>query len=107
MQSRFAFSLLPFALAACLAAQDARTVAEPTFPPLCATVDAQLETGRSGRLAAGDERKLDTDRIQKAIDRCGKGRAVRLRVDAGKNAFLSGPLELRPDVTLILDRGVT
>ncbi|SRR5579875_554522 len=107
MKSRFVFCLLPLALAACLAAQDTRTVVEPFFPPLCTTVDARLETTSAGRLTAGDEQKLDTDRIQKAIDHCGRGRAVRLRVDAEKNAFLSGPLELRPEVALILDRGVT
>ncbi len=81
-------------------------VVEPFFPPLCKTVDAQLQTnGRS--LAAADEQKLDTARIQRAIDRCGKGRAVMLHVDEEKNAFLTGPLQLRPDVTLIVDLGVT
>src|SRR6185437_1809518 len=107
MKFRFAFLLLPLSLAACLSAQDTRTVVEPFFRPLCATVDAQLETSSSGHLAAGDEKKLDTERIQQAIDHCGKGRAVRLRVDAERNAFLSGPLALRPDVALIIDRGVT
>ena len=58
-------------------------------------------------LAAGDEQKLDTARIQRAIDKCGKGRAVMLHVDETNNAFLSGPLELQPDVTLIVGRGVT
>lgn len=90
----------------CLAAQDARTVYEPLFPPVCATLDAQLHTdGRT--LAPGDEQKLDTARIQHAIDHCGKGRAVMLHVDEEKNAFLSGPLKMRPDVALIVDLGVT
>ena len=99
--------LLAFALgASSLAAQDTRTVIEPVFPELCTTVDAQLHTdGHS--LAAGDEQKLDTARIQKAIDKCGKGRAVMLHVDETNNAFLSGPLELKPDVALIVDLGVT
>ena len=79
---------------------------EPSFPPLCATVDAQLQANGMS-LAAADEQKLDTARIQTAIDRCGRGRAVRLRVKDGKNAFLSGPLVLRADVALILDSGVT
>jgi polygalacturonase len=90
----------------CVAAQDARTVIEPAFPPLCATLDAELHTD-TGALAPADEQKLDTARIQKAIDKCGKGRAVILHVNERENAFLSGPLELRPQITLIVDRGVT
>jgi polygalacturonase len=92
--------------APCLFAQDSRTVIEPLFPQLCIKLDAQLHTdGHS--LAPTDEQKLDTARIQKAIDKCGKGRAVQLRVDETDNAFLSGPLELKPDVTLIVGVGVT
>ncbi|HEX8711502.1 MAG TPA: glycosyl hydrolase family 28 protein, partial [Terracidiphilus sp.] len=89
-----------------LAAQDTRTVTEPVLPPTCATLDAQLaSTGNS--LAPADESKLDTARIQEAIDRCGKGHGVLLRAHGPDNAFLSGPLQLRPGVTLILGRGVT
>jgi polygalacturonase len=89
-----------------LNSQDTRTVVEPSLPLPCATLDAHLQSsGRS--IAAQDEQKLDTARIQKAIDTCGKDRAVVLHVNAANNAFLSGPLELRKDVTLIVDRGVT
>jgi polygalacturonase len=106
MLRRVLIFLLPFGFALPLAAQDTRTVLEPTFPPTCATVDAQLQT--SGKtLAPADEGKLDTARIQKAIDKCGKGRAVLLHVEEANTAFLSGPLELKPDVALIVDRGVT
>jgi polygalacturonase len=95
-----------FCVASSLAAQDTRTVIEPFFPELCTTVDAHLQSsGRS--LAPDDEQKLDTARIQKAIDRCGKGRAVMLHVEENNNAFLSGPLEMRRDVTLIIGLGVT
>ncbi len=90
----------------CLAAQDTRTVIEPSFPQLCTTLDAQLQSG-GHTLAPADENKLDTARIQKAIDKCGKGRAVLLHVNETNDAFLSGPLELRPEVTLIVGRGVT
>lgn len=100
------FLLLPLALASCLSAQDTRTVLEPFFPPFCGSVDARLQSV-NGDIAPADVQKLDTARIQKAIDRCGKGRALMLRVDEEKNAFLSGPLVLRPDITLILGRGVT
>jgi len=100
------FSLFMLSLAPCLAAQDTRTVTEPFFPQLCSTLDAQLQSS-GGSLAPADEQKLDTARIQKAIDRCGRGRAVLLHVNETHNAFLSGPLQLRRDVTLIVDRGVT
>jgi polygalacturonase len=93
-------------ITSCLAAQDTRSVVEPVFPQLCKTLDAQLQT-KGGSLAAADEQKLDTARVQKAIDKCGKGRAVLLHVNEANNAFLSGPLELRPDVTLIVGLGVT
>lgn len=110
------FTRLPLGLAAVIAtfsmatlalkAQDLRTVVEPFFPQLCTTLDAHLE--RNGRsLATADEQKLDTERIQRAIDKCGKARAVLLHVDEKNNAFLSGPLKLRRDVTLIIGLGVT
>lgn len=93
-------------VASCLAAQDTRTVLEPFFPQLCTTLDAQLQS-HGHTLAPEDETKLDTARIQKAIDKCGKGRAVLLHVNETNDAFLSGPLELRPEVTLIVGLGVT
>lgn len=97
---------LVFGAAALLAAQDTRNIVEPFFPQLCTTLDAQLKaTGRT--LDPADEQKLDTARIQKAIDKCGKGRAVRLRVNEENNAFLTGPIRLKPEVTLIVGVGVT
>ena len=99
------FLVISLGIACSLAAQDARTVIEPLFPQLCTTVDAELST--VGHSLADDEQKLDTARIQRAINKCGKGRAVLLRVDETDNAFLSGPLQLKPDITLILGPGVT
>ncbi|HVU47907.1 MAG TPA: glycosyl hydrolase family 28 protein [Terracidiphilus sp.] len=102
----FALLFLPFSLAVCLSAQDTRTVFEPLLPPVCTTLDAKLQkVGNS--LAPDDEQKLDTARIQKAINHCGRERAVLLRVDGTKNAFLTGPIELRRDITLIVGPGVT
>ena len=89
-----------------LAAQDTRTVTEPTIPPVCATLDAHLQAAGQS-LAPADEQKLDTDRIQKALDHCGKGRGVLLQEVGAANAFLSGPLELRQGVTLIVGKGAT
>lgn len=89
-----------------LAAQDSRTVTEPVIPPICSSLDAQLQvSGHS--LAAVDEAKLDTARIQQALDACGRGKGVVLRAHGTANAFLSGPVELREGVTLIVDKGVT
>ncbi len=93
---------------ACLGAvaQDRRVVKEPVIPPVCTVVSAQL-TEANGGLAAADEMKLDTARIQKAMDGCGKGKAVELKPEGGKTGFLSGPLVLRTGVTLLVDKGAT
>src|SRR5215467_4164816 len=81
-----------------LSAQDSRTFTEPVMPPICSSLDAQMTASGRG-LAAADEDKLDTKRIQQALDACGKGRGVVLRTHGEANAFLSGPLELRDGVT--------
>jgi polygalacturonase len=80
-------------------AQDLRSVTEPVIPPVCTTLTAAV--------AQIDEGRLDTAQIQHALDNCPEGRAVELKSAAGSNVFLSGPLELRRAVTLLVDRGVT
>ena len=105
-----------------VAAQDTRTVTEPKIPPVCTTLKASLfavPDANGGKIADADEGKLDTGRIQAALDGCGSGKAVKLalgtmKAPAGtrigipaRNAFLSGPLELREGVTLLVDKGVT
>ena len=90
--------------------QDTRQVTEPKIPAACEQLKAQIvavadKTG--DKVAEADEQKLDTDRIQMALDKCKPGMAVELRVDGKKNAFLTGPLELRTGVTLLVDKGVT
>jgi polygalacturonase len=87
-------------------AQDSRNVTEPKIPPFCATLEAEL-TASNGGIAPADESRLDTARIQKAIDTCGKGQGVALQVHGSANAFLSGSLQLREGVTLVVDKGVT
>jgi polygalacturonase len=102
--------LLAFCYSAAAVAQDTRTVTEPVIPAFCTKVDAHLTSisdGTYNTLSAGDEGKLDTDRIQKAIDSCGKGKAVALQTHGEFNAFVSGPLELREGVTLVVDKGTT
>jgi len=88
---------------ACTVNQDTRHVSEPSIPPACATLEAAL-TATAGDLTEAGERKLDTARIQRAQDECAPGHAVVLRSNSGRNAFLSGPLELRRGVTLAVAR---
>ncbi|MDQ6759999.1 MAG: glycosyl hydrolase family 28 protein [Acidobacteriota bacterium] len=88
-----------------LNAQDTRKVAEPTLPPPCTTLQSRI--GRAGlSIAFDDESKLDTTRIQAALDQCTPGHAVILRKSSGRlDAFVSGPLDLRSGVALIVDAG--
>lgn len=86
-------------------AQDTRNVTEPTIPPVCATLRAELSAPHG--IEAADETKLDTARLQKAIDDCGEGKAVELAGDGAHDAFLSGPIELHKGVTLLVDKDVT
>lgn len=87
-------------------AQDTRRVTEPVVPPVCASINADLTASDHG-IAEKDEEKLDTARIQAALDHCGTGHSVELRAKGTANVFLSGPIEMRQGVTLLLDRGVT
>ncbi len=96
----------------CIAAQgqDTRVVHEPKIPAACTRLSASLKSlpaAGGDMLAAADESKLDTMRIQSALDRCKPGQAVELAAEAGNNAFLTGPLDLRSGVTLLIDAGVT
>ena len=85
-------------------AQDSRHIAEPSIPAACATLEAKI--GRMGlSIYPDDENKPDTLRIQKALDECTPGHAVVLkRASERLDAFLSGPLQLRRGVVLVVDR---
>src|SRR5262245_37494204 len=91
-------------LAPSLRAQDLRSVAEPRFPKAC-TVLAARHSAPGGALSGASEAAPDTERIQAAIDGCPPGQAVRLTRAREKNVFLTGPLRLRPRVTLWVDAG--
>jgi polygalacturonase len=99
-----AASSLAFLLAAatlCLG-QDTRNVVEPHYPTACIQLKAHL-SAPGGILTPAQERMEDTTRIQQAIDHCASGHAVEL-ASAGKNhVFLTGPIHLRPGVTLLID----
>ena len=57
---------------------------------------------------ASDENKLDTDRIQKALNGCPAGQTVVLeRASGWLDAFLTGPLKLRRGVALVMGAGAT
>jgi polygalacturonase len=86
--------------------QDTRQVSEPRIPASCVQLPAQL-VAVGNKLNEADEGKLDTARIQLALDKCQPGMAVELKPSSGNNAFLSGPLEMRTGVTLLIDEGVT
>jgi polygalacturonase len=86
--------------------QDTRQVAEPTIPASCVQLPAQLRA-IDHKIAEADESKLDTARIQAALDKCQPGMAVELKPASGNNAFLTGPLEMRTGVTLLIDESVT
>jgi len=94
------FAVLPLLALAPALAQDTRRVVEPSIPAVCATLKAQLPAA----LSDADEAKLDTARIQQAIDRCTKG-AVVIDRDGAQRAFLSGPLQLRNGTTLVINAG--
>jgi polygalacturonase len=97
-------------------AQDTRVVTEPVISATCVRLEARI-IAVGEKIAEADEARGDSTRIQNAIDHCGPGRAVELAPEttnvkkaAGQplgNAFLSGPLELREGVTLLIDKGVT
>lgn len=87
-------------------AQDTRKVDEPVIPRACTVLSAKLVATRN-QLTDDAENHLDTARLQDALDHCNPGLAVELKADGAKDAFLSGPLQLRTGVTLLIDRGVT
>ena len=101
MNIRALYALL-FAAAAA-SAQDTRTVTEPTIPPSCTVLTAQLTKG----FTLADESHPDTARLQAAIEACPSGKSVELAPDGAKNAFLAGPFHLKAGVTLVVDKGVT
>jgi len=112
MQRPLITTLLLILFAAFANAQDTRTVKEPTIPAACTTLTAHLSTSgsdiaQSDEPAQDKEPTLDTTRIQQALDTCAKGKAVVLRAAGANDAFLTGPLQLRESVTLVIEKGAT
>ena len=61
----------------------------------------------TARSTGPDDLAPDTKRIQDALDHCGAGRAVELKPEGASNSFLTGPLQLRSGVTLLVDAKAT
>jgi polygalacturonase len=98
----------PAAAAVTLATGDSRTVTQPVLPAACATLTANLATSNEQFSSGTEAAPPDTARIQSALNSCsGTGRAVVLAPGGGHNAFLSGPLTLPGNVTLLVDAGAT
>lgn len=102
MRWKWMAALLPMVACGLAVAQDTRQVKEPKIPKVCRTLEAQLRAP-GGVLSEADERRLDTERIQQAIDACPAGRAVVLRAHGRDAVFLTGPLRLKSGVTLVVD----
>jgi polygalacturonase len=81
--------------------QDSRKVVHPRVPAACAILEAKI-AATDGVLGDESEHALDTNRIQRAIDSCTYGKAVVLRGSGRKQVFLSGPIQLRSGVTLVV-----
>jgi polygalacturonase len=97
-----AFALL-FLAGSILHAQDRRTVTEPTAPSPCVTLTANLVAIGDSTIAAADEQRLDTERIQAAINGCAAGQAVVLAAGQGeRRAFLLSPIRIKSGVTLMI-----
>ena len=116
MRFRFwSVAFLPVFAGLSLAAQDTRAVTEPRIPSTCAVLKAEIAAPmgpQGGVIAAADEGRLDTVRIQQAMDACARrpapadgSWAVVLRRAGRKNVFLTGPLGLRSGVTLVVEKG--
>ncbi len=91
--------MISILLTTMVVAQDLRNVAEPQFPAKnCAVIEASSSTDL-------DESHLDTDRVQKAIDDCSSGQAVKLVPRGTKNVFLIAPIRLKAGVALLVDQG--
>jgi polygalacturonase/pectin methylesterase-like acyl-CoA thioesterase len=95
-----------------VATGDSRTVTEPSFPAVCQQLNAAITSVSNDIPTSVDATNTNPDgaRIQAALTSCaGSGKAVELSVDSTGvyNVFLSGPLSMPANVTLLVDPGVT
>jgi len=97
----------PLPTTATAATGDALTVSQPSIPDTCVSLTAKLTANDRTFTAKAEETSPDTSRLQAVLDACtGTGKAVLLV--AGRHAdFLSGPLTVHADETLVIGEGVT
>ena len=86
-------------------------VPEPSWPTkICATLTAGIAS-KGGSVdyydAAGVNTHPDHDRLQKAIDACPIGAVKLVRGGKGEDGFLISPIQLKSNVVLWVDTGVT
>lgn len=88
-----------------IATGDTRAVVQPAIPATCqpSLKASQTPTGR--QLTPRWKARPDTKAIQAALNACKNG-SVLLTSGSG-NAFLTGPLSIPANVTLVIDQGVT
>jgi hypothetical protein len=103
--------------ASAVATGDTRTVTEPAFPAVCQQLSAAITSVSDDIPTSVDATNSNPDgaRIQAALNACsasypgsGPGLAVELSIDStgAFNAFLTGPLSMPSNVTLLVDPGV-
>jgi len=104
--------------AAAVATGDTRTVTEPVFPAICQQLTAAITQVNNDipdaidnpNTTPGASTNPDGARIQAALNYCSAnnpGHAVELSIDGvGHSAFLTGPLSMPSNVTLLVDPGV-
>ena len=115
-----ASSSVTLAVSAGGATGDTRTVTEPAFPPVCQQLSATLATDPAiqdlDATVDSTTTNIDGARIQAALNACSAAAVasnlnlgVQLSMDGTgtNNAFLSGPLSMPSNVTLLVDPGVT
>lgn len=86
-------------------AQDMRVVRKPVFPTACVSLAARFPAVHGRTVLPSDESRPDTTRIQRALNKCPRGRAVVLESRGPNNAFVASPLELPGGVTLRIASG--
>lgn len=103
--SRYASVLLVMStlFAADVCAQDSRPLKEPLAPSICQLIPAQLTINE---VDAQTLTAPDTQRLQQAINQCPSGKALRLVRHSDKNYFLTGALQMKAGVSLVIDAGV-
>lgn len=99
-------------------AQDTRTVTEPKIPETCNVLAARYHStngvldAQADAACAKDSSACDTSRVQVAIVSCsarahGLPLAVVLKAEADKNAFLLQPIQMKENVAVVVEKGVT